>query len=190
MQANIVWAGLEYNSLENCVVDTNKQGTEIKSTIVGTYQHTIYKVEYRLKTNKNWEIIFVDIKAQLKNKAKHFIFAADSKGNWTMSGKPAKRFKGCIDVDITLTPFTNSLPINRLKLNTGESHQIKVLYFDLLELKVKSVNQKYIKCSKTKYKFENVPNDFEAVLKIDKIGLVDQYPGLFKRVAIQKTKYR
>lgn len=83
-----------------------------------------------------------------------------------MNGKQADQFKGCIDIDIPLTPFTNTLPINRLKLDQDEEHQIQVIYLDLLEQQVISVKQKYIRLSKTEYHYENIPNDFEAKIKL------------------------
>jgi hypothetical protein len=107
-----------------------------------------------------------------------------------MDGKKADQFSGCTDVDIPLTPFTNTLPINRLKLAEGEEHQIKVIYLDLLEQQISPVKQKYIRLSKTEYHYENVPNDFEAKIDVDELGFVVNYPSLFVRTAQLKTDYR
>jgi uncharacterized protein len=107
--------------------------------------------------------------------------------NWIDFEHP---FKGCLDVDIPLTPFTNSLPINRLQLALGEARQIRVIYLDLLERRIVPVNQKYIRLSRTEYHYENVPNDFEARIKVDDAGLVVDYPGLFVRTAKLETDYR
>jgi uncharacterized protein len=71
-------------------------------------------------------------------------------------------------VDISLTPLTNTLPVKRLQLKKGQSKEIAVIYFDLLDAQVKPVRQKYTRLSATEYLYENVPNDFEAKIKMDK----------------------
>jgi hypothetical protein len=69
-------------------------------------------------------------------------FCSDGKGAWTMNGTLSPEFDECIDVDIPLTPFTNTLPINRLELLQQEQREIKVVYIDILEHQIKSVRQK------------------------------------------------
>ncbi len=61
MQTNLLWTGREYYSLENCLVKVEETGSEITSTIIGSYEGKIYKVEYRIQTNPNWETVFFEI---------------------------------------------------------------------------------------------------------------------------------
>lgn len=186
MHRNILWAGLAYHSLENSLLSTTNSGMEVNSVIIGMFDNKIYRIEYLIKTNQNWETILCEVKSQFADKMDHLNFQSDGKGNWTRNGKPEKQFDGCIDIDISLTPFTNTLPINRLKFSENEKHLINVLYIDVLEQQIKAVQQNYTKLSETEYKFENVPNDFEAVITVDESGLVLNYPELFVRTAVQK----
>lgn len=190
MQTNLIWTGKEYYSLENCLVNTTGVGSEINSVIVGSYGEKIYRVEYKVKTNQNWETLYVEAQWQHSNHRERLIFESDGKGNWIMDGKQADQFTGCIDIDIPLTPFTNTLPINRLRLSEGRAHQIRVVYLDILERQIRPVNQKYTRLSETEYHYENVPNDFEARIEVDEQGLVVNYPSLFVRTAKLETRYR
>ncbi|WP_276373150.1 putative glycolipid-binding domain-containing protein [Chryseolinea sp. H1M3-3] len=189
MQSNLLWAGREYYSLENCLVNTTDEGSEIDSIIVGRYEEKIYRVAYKIKTNQHWETIYFEIHSQHSDQRKHILFESDGKGNWKVDGKHADQFKGCIDVDIPLTPFTNTLPINRLKFAPGEERQIQVIYVNLLEQQIIPVKQKYIRLSKNEYHYENIPNDFEAKIEVDELGFVDDYPSLFVRSAILMSNY-
>lgn len=189
MQTNLLWAGREYHSIENCLVDTTNKGSEITSTIIGHYDNKIYQVEYRIKTNHNWETVFFEINSRHSNRIQSLLFEGDGKGNWTSNNKQASQFKGCIDIDIPLTPFTNTLPINRLKLIQDQEQEIQVIYLDLLEEQIKPVRQKYKRLSNTEYHYENVPNDFEANIQVDESGFVIDYPMLFVRTAALKTNY-
>ena len=185
MSINILWTGKEYYSLETCLLDTTESGFTITSGIVGTYQEHMYRVNYVIKTNHAWETVSCEINAQLDFTNKSLRFQRNEQGDWTLNNEPADQFKGCIDIDIPLTPFTNTLPINRLKLAEKASQQIQVLYIDLLADEIRSVRQNYTRRSQTEYQYENVPNDFEAVITVDQLGLVIDYPGLFVRTAIQ-----
>jgi hypothetical protein len=182
-QRNILWTGREYHSLENCLVNVNDHGAEVNSTIVGYYNHAIYRVDYRLRTNPDWQTTFLDLRYRHSNVQKTILLESDAMGNWRLNGQPADDFKDCLDVDIPVTPFTNTLPINRLKLLDHETAEIQVIYLDVLDERISKVRQKYLRLSKTKYHYENIPNDFEADIEVDDAGFVVDYPALFVRTA-------
>ena len=189
MQTNILWAGREYNSLENCLINESASGMEISSTIIGHYEEKIYKVEYHIQTNARWETTYFNIISRHSNQTQTISYHSDGKGNWTNAGKPLEPFNGCIDIDIRLTPFTNTLPIRRLQLQHGETREIQVLYFDLLEAQITPVRQQYTCLSATEYHYENIPNDFEANIQVDGSGFVMDYPSLFVRTAVLDSRY-
>lgn len=190
MQQNLIWKGIEYHSLENCIVDSGEKGIMVQSTIAGYYEGDIYKVDYLLHANPQWETERVEVTCQLRNVIDKISLRSAMKGKWWLDDEPAPQFDGCTDVDITLTCFTNSLPINRLDFGSGESHQIKVVYIDILENSVTPTSQKYTRINSHTYKFENVPNDFEALIETDGSGLVVFYPELFERTIILNSNYK
>jgi uncharacterized protein len=189
MQTNLLWTGLEYHSLENCLVTTNDGGSEINSTIVGKYHEVVYHVEYKIKVNANWETLFVEVHSRHSDRFEKIVIESDESGNWKLNEKEAVQFTGCVDVDIPLTPFTNTLPVNRLNLAPGAERQIKVIYLDILQSQMAPVIQKYTRLSETQYRYENVPNDFEAVVTVNEDGFVVDYPSLFVRTAKLSTHY-
>ncbi len=132
MQTNVIWTGKLYHSIENCLLTKTIDGNEINSTIIGSYENQIYKVEYHIKTNENWETTFVTSKAQFDNSIE-LVTLEKKDGICFLNDKPNDELKNIFDIDISLTPFTNTLPINRLQLKDSERHVIDVLYFDILE---------------------------------------------------------
>jgi hypothetical protein len=190
MQTNILWAGIEYDSLENCIVTITDVGADIKSSIIGYYNSVIYKLDYQITTNHLWETTFFMIKSQLNDIIQITNFQSDAKGNWFVNGQYIEKFNGCIDIDISLTPFTNTLPINRLKLSEKTNKQIQVLYVDILGQQTNPVRQKYTRLSRNEYKYESEPNDFESTISVDEFGLVVKYPELFERPYIIESNYR
>lgn len=183
MQTNLLWTGREYHSMENCLIDVSATGSKITSTIIGYYDNKIYKVTYRILTNQSWETIFIEINSQFSNENRTIQFEGDGKGNWTIAGMKNNFLTGCIDVDISLTPFTNTLPIRRLELKENQTAEINVIYCDILNHQIKPAPQRYTRLSGTAYLYQNVVDDFEAVIQVDESGLVVDYPSLFIRTA-------
>jgi uncharacterized protein len=189
MQTNFLWSGVEYQSMENCLVNTLDHGASVSSTIVGTYQGMVYLVDYHIEVNENWETVLFEIHSRHSNQKIHLLFESDGAGTWMTNGQVLHEFDGCIDIDIPITPFTNTLPINRLKLRNNDVQEIQVLYLDLLQQEVKTVRQRYARISDAVYRYENVPNDFEAEITVDESGFVVDYPSLFTRSAAVKSYY-
>ncbi len=189
MQINLLWTGRAYYSLENCLVEIKATGSKITSTIIGCFEEKIYLVTYLIETNQHWETLLLEINCQHNDTIQHIKLEGDGKGNWLKNGEKADQFKGCLDVDIPLTPFTNTLPIRRLNLSQNQSQEIQVVYCDLLAQEIKPIHQKYTCLSHSEYQYENVPNDFEATIQIDERGLVVDYPSLFVRTKLLDTNY-
>ncbi len=189
MQTNLLWKGREYNSLENCLVNVTEAGVAVNSVIVGGYEGKIYRVEYYIRTNEKWETVFLEIMSQHSNTKEHFVFEGDGNRNWKINENTDSQFNGCTDVDIPLTPFTNSLPINRLKMQNDKGHEIRVIYVDLLIKQITPVRQKYVRLSDTRYHYENIPTDFQADIEVDGLGYVVDYPSLFIRSAAINSHY-
>jgi hypothetical protein len=85
-----------------------------------------------------------------------------------------------LDIDLSLTPFTNTLPINRLQLKLNQQQTIEVLYFDMLKKEIRPVKQLYTRTANDQYLYENYDSSFKAEIKIDEQGLVVDYPKLFE----------
>lgn len=186
MQWSIIWNGIENDSREHCLVNSNESGTKVDSVIIGKNESGIYRVEYSLLLDKNWKTLSLTASSIHNNVVQHLEYSSDGNGNWKDRDKPVERLEGCIDIDIPLTPFTNSLPINRLALPVGTEAEVRVVYVDLLAQKISPLSQKYKRTAMDAYLYQNVPNDFEAVIQTDAAGFVLDYPTLFRQSACQQ----
>jgi hypothetical protein len=110
-------------------------------------------------------------------------------GKCLLNGELDEALKDISDIDVSLTPFTNTLPINRLKLKDNEQKVIEVVYFDILEKEIKPVKQIYTRLGSDHYLYENYDKSFKADIKIDEQGLVVEYPELFEMTAKQESNY-
>jgi hypothetical protein len=113
------------------------------------------------------------------------VLSSDGEGAWTGSdGRPLPDLAGCVDVDISTTPLTNTLPIRRLGLAPGASADLLVAYVTVPQLELSAATQRYTHLdgpgSATVYRYES--GSFQADLPVDGHGLVIDYPGLWQRV--------
>ena len=110
--------------------------------------------------------------------------AGDGKGNWSdAAGKPLRKLHGAIDIDLSVTPFTNTLPIRRLKLRKGASADIVTVYIVAPALTITTDPQRY-SCvePRKRYRYESLDSDFTREIEVDGQSMVVAYPGLFRRM--------
>ena len=89
---------------------------------------------------------------------------------------------GCHDVDLALTPATNTLPIRRLNLQVGSSESVVAAWVKFPDLTVQPLSQRYTRMTKDTYRYES-NTGFSAEIVVDDLGLVASYPGGWERIA-------
>ena len=76
----------------------------------------------------------------------------------------------------------DTLPIRRLNLDIGEEAEIHVAWVVWPELTVQRVLQRYSRVAEDRYRYRQ--DHFEAELTVDRHGLVLEYEGLWRAIAI------
>jgi len=179
MERKIRWEGLEYKSLENCTLTETDNGVAITSIITGQVNNGAIKVSYKILTDTLWATYFVEINVVSGRNEKKILLEKEGT-YWLVNNAIDHRFDGCLDIDISLTPFTNTLPIRRLVFDGQLSNRIEVIYIDIIADVIMPVRQYYTKISDSVYLYENEKSTFKAELKTDPYGLVIEYPKLFR----------
>jgi len=88
-----------------------------------------------------------------------------------------------VDIDLAVSPFTNTLPIRRLRLEEGETADIVTAYISSPGAEVLADPQRYTCLKKNAlYRYASLDSDFTRDIEVDEQGLVTLYPGLFRRV--------
>src|SRR5215217_9059098 len=68
---------------------------------------------------------------------------SDGSGGWLVDGNPAPELRGCVDVDVEASAFTNALPVHRLRLNVGQAAEAPAVYVRALDLTIERLEQRY-----------------------------------------------
>jgi uncharacterized protein len=186
VQRKIIWSNLTDTGLEHLHLLCGKNEVFADGIVLGVKEDVAYRIRYQVRCDENWRVRKVVV-ISLDENEQTIDLRSDGLGNWTNeSGAAISEFEGCLDVDISVTPFTNTLPIRRLNLKHGESSEPKVVYVAVPEMQLSVEPQRYSFVERneagSKYKFESLDGEFTAVITVGKDGLVEDYPNLFKRV--------
>jgi hypothetical protein len=143
--------------------------------------HDPFVLEYAVSCDEDWRTRYVF--AAEAGGGQRLELLASGRGHWTDGdGEPLPGLRGVLDVDISVTPFTNTLAIRRLDLRLGESAETTVAFVSAPELAVGTDRQRYTRLGPRTYLFESLDAGFEREITVDADGLVLDYPGLFSRV--------
>lgn len=185
-----MWSAWDAPGLEHLHLAMHKDGVVADSIVIGVAEGRPFRIAYEVRCDVSWRVRSVHV-GILGSEVPGVDLLSDGQGNWTRpDGRAVPELRGCIDVDISVTPFTNTLPIRRLGLAPTESAELLVTYlvtyFEGTELQAWPEPQQYTCLEKSDrgglYRFLSLDGGFTADLPVDADGLVLDYPGLFKRV--------
>lgn len=107
----------------------------------------------------------------------------DGHGRWgELNGAHRPDLDGCTDIDLHATPFTNSLPIRRLRLDPGEAAEVTAAVVDVETLGVIPVGQRYEHLPTGIWRKTHLRTGLSSEFRVDQYGLVHDEPELFRRV--------
>lgn len=180
--ASAQWTPESGIGAEHLVLMQDAAGFVAQAVVVGHRFGVPYGAYYRIEIAADWSVRRVSIALTDGRKLELF---ADGIGTWLDEHhQRIPALDGCIDVDLSATAFTNTLPIRRLGLTRGQRQTIRVAYVAIPALTAEPVDQAYT-CIEPdrRYLYEGLFRQFQAELSIDPDGLVTDYPSLFRRVA-------
>jgi hypothetical protein len=185
VEREVMWAPWEGPGLEHLRLVTSGSGIVANGLVIGLEAGRPFRIGYEVRCDERWRVREVRV-ATPDSERPVLKLLTDGEGQWKRGGgEPVPELDGCIDVDISATPFTNTLPIRRLGLKPGESEELAVTYIRVPELLVGPERQRYgyleAQADGGLYRFEALPSGFTAELPVDAEGLVIDYPGLFRR---------
>jgi hypothetical protein len=154
--------------------------------VTGDSNGSPFGLSYQLILNPDWSFLSLFL-AVVAIGAPHSVLRRQRDSWEDMTKEQGERklpeLVGCIDIDLSFTPFTNTLPIRRLNIAAGEAREIEVAHIEPPAFRPRPVPQRYTCIEPMKrYLFESLDSDFSAELEVDEDGLVLDYPGLFRRL--------
>lgn len=172
-ETEIVWRGMMDPITERCRISEDADAVRISSEIEADAFGTC---TYTLTTSPAWEFRTLSLSLSGTDLA-----VERRDGIWYVDGIERPELAAAEDLDLTVSPLTNSLPIRRLKLRPGQQAEIVTAYVSVPDLSVAPDPQRYTRLSLDRYRYESLSTEFHRVLTVDMKGFVREYPGIFAR---------
>jgi hypothetical protein len=168
--------------MEHCRLLRSARGYHFESTVVASIECEPITCSYRIDCSKTFATRKVRIEL-LRGSASLLLELAHPDRGWRKDGQPLAGFDDQPDVDLAISPCTNTLPIRRLNLGVGESREISPVWVSFPDLTIEPLPQRYTRTGDLTYRFESDGGAFQADLEVDDEGLIVRYGSLWTRVA-------
>jgi uncharacterized protein len=143
-------------------------------------------VRFQVLVDNNWCTREARIEAVGSQGTRSLVVTADGAGSWRIDGDERPDVKGCLDIDIAATPFTNTFPIRRLRLAPGEEAEIRALWVGVPDLDVEVVPPAYRRLptddGSDRYEYQAVGSEHTYVIAVDDEGIAVDYEGFAERI--------
>lgn len=178
------WQSIDGAGLEHLSLRRRDDIIVADGIVIGGHDHPDgpFGCCYRICCDAGWRVRAVEVHAA---GGQSQVLTSDGGGNWRDGdGLVLAELSGCIDVDISATPFTNTLPIRRLGAGLRERTGISVVYIPVPTLAPRPMPQAYTRLADGRYLYEGPLGGFQAALEVDEDGVVLHYPALFRRLEV------
>ncbi|MGV8853238.1 MAG: putative glycolipid-binding domain-containing protein [Devosia sp.] len=177
LDRSVRWHALDPQGIEHCHVTATARDTRIRSVLVTP----AYGLFYKIKLDEAGQSR--TIRLERTDGAVLELFS-DGAGNWTDDrADPLPGLRGCIDIDISASPLSNSLPLWRCDWIIGQPQRFAMAWIDTEAMTVQRHEQIYTRLDDSQFRFQSAQGSFERLITVDGDGLVLDYPGLFTRAA-------
>ena len=188
-QRTVFWQPVDGAGLEHLRLRAADAGYVATGLVMGLDHGTPYRLHYKIKCDDSWNTRKVILETHTPAGEAVRTLRSNGNGRWRDDhGAELPDLTGCRDVDISATPFTNTLAIRRTNLRPGHGVTLKIVFVDVPSLEIRPAEQRYTCVERTAhggvfdYESIDMHEGFKATLPIDADGLVLDYPEMFRRV--------
>jgi hypothetical protein len=179
----LVWRNTVANGAEYCALWRAPEGWLLRgSAVAAPDQKTPLLVEYEVHCDPTWRTHRVQVKRTIGGEVRDLGLTVESHGVWRLSGVERSDLRDCVDVDLGITPATNTLPIRRLNLPIGGSQDVTAAWIKFPDLTLKPLRQRYTRLDENSYRYES-GTGFSTNIVVDELGLAVNYAGGWERLA-------
>lgn len=124
--------------------------------------------------------------------AEIYLYSGDLRGHlvimhsgdaWVLDGEELPSLAGCTDIDLEMSPVTNTIPIRRVALKVGEKEDISAAWIRFPSLEIMPLKQSYERASDNSYIYRS--SNFSSEIEVDSTGMVKCYGNVWKEITPQ-----
>ncbi|HEX2240569.1 MAG TPA: putative glycolipid-binding domain-containing protein [Actinomycetota bacterium] len=176
----MLWNDRRTSGAELCVFES-AGAPRFTGTVVVAFERVPHEIRYELIADADWHTRRAEIIVRSPHTTRVLSLTADGRGAWKREGRPVHELSGCLDIDLGVTPSTNTLAIRRLGLQKGQAKDLYAAWVGFPNLELQKLEQRYEKVDDNLFRYSSP--GFSALLSVDEHGVVLDYEGLWQAVA-------
>jgi hypothetical protein len=170
------WRRIDQPGLELARIEVATHGVAVASTLIDAGERP-FSLRYLWTLDADWRTRTLRIE-QTREDDRWLTVERTGASSWLVDGRPAPHLDGCMELDLSATPFCNTLAVRLL----GRDGELDAAYISADNLTVTPSRQQYEKINNHTWRYTDhgVADGFTAALEFDDDGLVRRYEGLFE----------
>lgn len=177
---SILWRGIVLPGHEACRLFSQDSHWRLEGTAVFSHEKQPCRLNYQIICNATWQTLSARVEGWVGNTTIDIQIRTAARGHWWLNETEQPEAAGCTDIDLNFSPSTNLLPIRRLDLAIGQTAEVKAAWLRFPSFKLEPLPQQYRRLDETTYRYESAGGQFVAELKVNRSGLVVDYPGIWQ----------
>jgi hypothetical protein len=177
MRRVIVWRRVDTSGLEYAEIELSPLCLDGDVVLVEGGER--FAVVYRVECDREARTLRASVRLKREGARLECHLVRSEDDRWTVNGYPAPQLDGLADVDLSVTPSTNTPPIQRLRLAVGQRAEVTAAWVRFPALDVVPLRQIYRRVGVDTYEYEAPALHFAAVLRCDEDGIVRRYGDLW-----------
>jgi hypothetical protein len=176
----LLWKRVDAMGLERFELLRDAAGWILRGTILLQHEGAPYESRYEVSCDPDWITRAVAVGLRGPQGPRSLRLTAEN-GRWYVDGVEREAMRGCVDVDLSWSPSTNTLPIGRLDLAVGQDRSVTAAWVRFPELSLEPLAQEYRRLTERRYRYSSAGGRFVAELEVDEQGLVTTYGQIWTR---------
>lgn len=156
----------------------------LRGEVVGDMNGILGRVRYRVRVGADQVTQGVRIHFWSDTGHRHLHLDRSQSDLWKVDGIARPDLADATDVDIGITPATNTLPLRRFDLAVGESRDLVAAWVQFPILSVVPAHQRYTRIAEHRYLYQSLDSGYQAELVVRGDGLVVQYADIWHMLTI------
>lgn len=179
---SVLWQRLDLPGAEFCALSRRGDGWQLAGAAVVAFDGVPLRADYMVECDADWRTREATLAVVSEGVERRLHIRAEGEGVWSVNGQAVDGVRGQIDIDLNVTPATNTLPIRRLNLAVGERAEVVAAWVRFPELTLEPLWQRYTRLSEDRYGYES-DGHFTTEFVVDDLGLLIDYETGWRRVS-------
>ena len=181
-----IWRRIGLHGLEHLTLNEVSGGYCVDSVLSVEAELGGVTCEYHFDLDASWQTQSFTLKQHQAGSDAVLRIARVGANGWQVNDAMRADLAGCFDIDLTVSPFTNTLAIQQLNLAADEAKEFRAVYVRIPQLEVVAADQRYRRLDANeppkRFLYEGLGTGFIEEITVDEHALVERYPRFAERV--------